>query len=84
MTDPRYDAARAKLRRFLPPPPPDSGWGYARQRIEAQFLGPVSDDQATLGEAQLLFPAILSRSDSDPTNWDNDAHNWIFSPTVPA
>lgn len=83
MADPRYDAARAKLRRFLPPPPPDSGWGFARQRIAAQFLGVLSDDQAALGEAQMLFPAVLARTDAAPTVWTSDEHTWFFAPTTP-
>lgn len=84
MTDPRYDAARAKLRRFLPPPAPNSGWGFARQRIEAQFLGVQSDDQAALGEAQLLLPSTLTRTDASPTNWSGDEHGWFFAPATPA
>ncbi len=80
MTDPRYDAARAKLRRFLPPPPPDSGWGYARQRIEAQFLGVTTDDQASNGEAMMLMPAILQRSDATPTDWTTSPYTWAFTP----
>lgn len=84
MTDPRYDAARAKLRRFLPPPPPDSGWGYARQRIAAEFLGVLSDDQAAIAESMMLMPAVLTRTDSSPTSWSTDEHTWTFAPTVPA
>lgn len=88
MTDSRYEAARAKLRRFLPPPPPDRGWGFVRQCAEAQFLGPLSDDQASLGESQLLFPAILSKEtyqgDGGTYTWDwsADEHTWTFTPTA--
>ncbi len=81
MADPRYDAARAKLRRFLPPPAPDSGWGYARQRIEAEFLGVTTDDQASTGEAMMLMPATLQRTDTAPTDWTANPYTWAFSPS---
>lgn len=77
MTD-RYQTALAKLRRLLPLPPPNSGWLYARLRMEAQMLGPEADDSMSSAERQLLLGARLVRADDDPTNWEESEGLWVF------